>query len=120
MASVTLSVKYTDNNGVIYADPSNPNMTVRFKSNVTQKTLGGTNVPNYSEEIIANDQNAVTIGSATVYDALSVKIRVSGSLLSKTRLANILNSMAAQCATWNNENVMQGFRPTTAPVITTP
>jgi len=120
MSAVTLSVKSQDSTGVTYAEASKPDSTIRFRSTVTQKTLGGQNVPNYATEIIANDNNSITVGSVSVLDALSIRIRVSGSLPSKTRLRNMLVSLAAQLGTWETENVMQGFRPATAPVITTP
>jgi len=117
MASVTLSVKSQDNSGVTYADPAKPDMTVRFRFSSTVKQLNGVAVPNYATEIIGNDNNAITIGDVSAQDALSVRVRVSGTLLSKGRLRDILTSIAAQMATWDTENVMQGFRPTTAPAI---
>lgn len=117
MASVTLSVKSQDSSGITYADPAKPDCTVRFRQSTVQKTLNGVQLPNYSADIIANDNNAITVGDVTAYDALSVRIRVSGSLLSKARLRDILTSLAAQMPTWETENVMQGFRPSTAPAI---
>lgn len=120
MAAVTLSVKSQDNSGVTYADPAKPDTTIRFRSSSVGKVLNGQSVPNLSTEIIVNDNNSVTIGGVAAQDALSVRVRVSGTLESKTRLRNILTSLAAQLGTWETENVMQGFRPSTAPVITTP
>lgn len=120
MSAVTLSVKSQDSAGVTYADPSKPDTTIRFRSTSAQKVLGGQNIANYATEIIVNDNNAITVGDASVVDALSIRVRVSGSLNSKTRLRNLLVSLAAQLGTWETESVMQGFRPTTAPVITTP
>lgn len=117
MASVTLSVKSQDSSGVTYADPAKPDMTVRFRSSTVNKLLNGVQVPNYSAEIIANDNNSVTVGGVAAKDALSVRVRVSGSLESKGRLRDILTSIAAQMGQWETENVMQGFRPTTAPAI---
>lgn len=120
MSSATLSVKSQDNAGVTYADPAKPDNTVRFRFSSTVKALNGVTVPNFATEIIVNDNNAVTIGDVSAQDALSIRVRVSGSLSSKTRLRNLLTSIAAQLGTWETENVMQGFRPATAPVITTP
>lgn len=117
MASTNLAVKSQDSSGVTYALPTKPDMTVRFRFNTTNKTLNGVVTPNYSVEIIANDNNAVTVGGASALDALSVRIRVSGSLASKERLRDMLTSLCAQCATWETENVMQGFRPTTVPAL---
>jgi hypothetical protein len=120
MANVTLSVKSQDSTGVTYADPALPSNTVRFRYSGANKTLNGIVVPNNLEEIICNDLNSVTIGDVSAQDALSVRIRVSGSLSSKARLRVLLTSLAAQLGQWETENVMQGFRPATAPVITTP
>jgi len=114
---VTLSVKSQESAGVTYANPAKPDVTVRFRFSSSVKTLNGVSVPNYLTEIIANDNNPVTIGSVSAQDALSVRIRVSGTLYSKTRLGVLLTSLAAQVGTWETENVMQGFRPATAPVL---
>jgi len=117
MATINLAVKSQDSTGVTYADPSKPDMTIRFKYTSSQKVLNGVSTPNYVTEIIANDNNSITVGGVAALDALSVKIRVSGSLPSKGRLRDILTSLAAQQATWETENVMQGFRPTTVPAL---
>lgn len=117
MAVVTLSVKSQDSSGVTYADPAKPDMSVRFRFSTVSKSLNGVQVPNYSTEIIANDNNAIVVGGVDALDALSVRIRVSGTLQSKARLRDILTSIAAGCAQWETENVMQGFRPATAPGI---
>jgi len=115
---VTLSVKSQENAGVTYADPAKPDCTIRFRFSSTTKQLNGVSVPNFATEVIVNDNNSITVGGVSAQDALSVRLRVSGALLSKTRLRQLLTSMAAQLGTWETENVMQGFRPTTAPVIT--
>lgn len=116
--STTLSVKSQDNAGVTYADPAKPDTTIRFRFSNTIKQLNGVAVPNYATEVIVNDNNSITVGSVSAQDALSIRVRVSGTLLSKTRLRQLLTSAAAQMGTWETENVMQGFRPSTAPVIT--
>lgn len=113
----TLSVRSQDSNGVTYADPAKPDMTIRFRFSTTSKVLNGVATPNYATEIIANDNNAVEVGGVSAIDALSIRIRVSGSLSSKARLRLILTSLAAQLGQWDTENVNQGFRPATAPVI---
>lgn len=117
MANVTLSVKSQDNAGVTYADPAKPDTTVRFRFTNTIKQLNGVSVPNYATELIVNDNNEVTIGTVTAQDALSIRVRVSGTIMSKARLRELLTSLAAQVGTWETENVMQGFRPSTAPII---
>lgn len=120
MANVTLSVKSQDNAGITYGDPAKPDNTVRFRFSSTVKNLNGVNATNYLTEIIANDNNSITIGGVSAQDALSVRIRISGTLESKARLRVLLTSLAAQVGQWETENVVQGFRPVTAPVIVTP
>jgi len=114
----TLSVKSQENAGVTYADPAKPDTTIRFRFASVNKTLNGVITPNYATEIIINDNNSITVGGVSALDALSIRVRVSGSLDSKTRLRQLLTSVAAQLGQWETENVMQGFRPATAPVIT--
>jgi len=117
MATFTLSVKSQDSTGVTYALPTNPDLTVRFRQSVVKKTLDGHQLNNYSLDIISNDLNPITVGSDTVKDPLSVRVRVSGTLESKGRLRDILTSIAASLPQWETENVCQGFRPATAPVL---
>jgi len=120
MSNVTLSVKTQDSAGITYGDPAKPDTTVRFRSTSAVKNLNGVNATNYLTEIIANDNNSVEIGGVPAQDALSVRIRISGTLESKARLRVLLTSLAAQCGQWETENVMQGFRPATAPVLVIP
>lgn len=117
--STTLSVKSQDNSGITYADPAKPDTTVRFRFTSVNKTLNGVVTSNYATEIIANDNNSITVGGVSALDALSIRIRVSGALESKARLRQLLTSLAAQLGQWETENAMQGFRPSTAPVILT-
>jgi len=117
MAVVTLSVKSREGTGITYADPAKPDMTVRFRFSTINKVLNGIQVPNYACEIIANDNNSITVGGVSALDALSVRVRCSGTLASKGRLRDILTSIAAKMATWETENVMQGFCPSTAPDV---
>lgn len=117
MANTTLLVKSLDNSGVTYADPAKPDTTVRFRFSSTGKVLNGVPTPNFATEIIVNDNVPVTLGSVDALDAVSIRIRVSGSLASKSRITLFLTSLAAQLVAWDTENVNQGFRPTTAPVL---
>jgi len=117
MANTTLSVKSLDNSGVTYADPGKPDTTIRFRFSTTSKVLNGVPTANYATEIIVNDNFPVTLGAVDALDAISIRIRVSGSLASKARIGLFLTSLAAQLGTWNTENVNQGFRPSTAPVL---
>lgn len=105
-----------DQYGPTYADPSDPDFTVRFKTTSGRKNLNGISVDNYITEIIVNDLYSVESGSNSATDALAVRVRVSGSSLSHDRLKEILAGLASQLATWGNENVLLGFEPQTAPI----
>jgi len=116
----TLGLLRTENSGVIYADASGPDLTVRFKHSTTKKTLNGVVVDNHLLEIIVNDELQVQPVTGTyANDALSVRVRVSGSNIaaSQTQLGVIIHALADQIQTWVGENVLIGFNPTTAPVI---
>lgn len=117
MSEVTLSVKSQDSVGVTYADPAKPDTTVRFRFGSSMKALNGISVPNYATEIIVNDNNPITVAGVSAQDLLSIRLRVSGCLESKARLRDLLTSIAAKLGTWETENVMQGFRPSTAPTV---
>lgn len=106
-----------DANGVTFADPASPDLTFRFKTTKNKKGLNGVIVDNYLHEIIVNDDNQVTLGSVTANEALSVRFRISGSILSQDRLVAVATSVAAQLPTWLAEQAHLGFEPQTAPVI---
>lgn len=105
-------------NGVTFADPLEPDFTVRFKTTSSPKSLNGMSVTNYATEIIINDQNRVDIGQESAVDALSIRIRVSGSNMSQSRLQDMLVGLSAQLPVWVGENVLIGFQPTTVPTNT--
>lgn len=114
----TLQLLRAENTGVVYADPAKPDMTVRFRNTTSQKTLNGVTVQNRLTEIIYNDNNPVVPAEGVnAQEAISVRIRVSGSSLSAARITEIIGSMAAQIETWDSQNIFVGFNPTTAPVI---
>ena len=106
----------SENNGVTYADPADPGLTVRFKQDVRTKSLNGVSVDNHATEIIYNDDFAVTLsGGISAIDAVSVRLRVSGTAYSKARIKSILVAMAADVDNWADEHVFGGFRPITTP-----
>ena len=107
-----------DANGVTFADPTDPDYTVRFKNTQSRKTINGVSVVNYVEEIVFNDLVPVTLGSTTGNDSVSVRIRISGSAESHARVKAILKSAAAQLPSWADGNVALGFEPGVPP--TTP
>lgn len=103
--------------GVTYANPTDPDYRVRFKTTSSQKSLNGVSVMNFVTEIIVNDNVQVALGNTTANDPVAIRIRVSGSLASASRRDAILKSIASQLASWANENVFAGFEPKTAPNI---
>ncbi len=106
----------SDANGITYAETSDPDYTVRFKFSHANKSLSGTPVQNNVCEIIINDLSDVTVGGTTVQEALSVRVKVSGSYASKARKNALVAAAVAQLNTWATENVFEGFEPTTLPV----
>lgn len=113
----TLKVLRHDATGVIYADPSDPNLTVRFRSASQTKSLNAIPVSNYKTEVIYNDDNPIVIAAVNAQDAVSVRLSVSATKESAARVKEILLSMAAQVGTWADQGVFVGFEPTNAPVI---
>lgn len=105
-----------DSYGVTFADPLDPNFTVRFKTVKSRKQINGLSLDNYVTEIICNDITPARIGEGNVNDTVSVRFRVSGSEHSIPRLKAILASLASQVDAWSAENALLGFRPTTVPV----
>ena len=116
MADTSTQLLTNDAYGVTFADPTDPDFTVRFKTTRNRKNLSGIQVDNFVTEIIINDLSAITVGSTTTKDTLAVRIRTSGSDLSHARLKAILAKAASQVSSWNSENVLLGFRPTTVPL----
>lgn len=113
---MTFKVQKTENTGVVYAEPSDPDCTVRIKHSAQGKSLGGMQVTNQVTEVIANDNTNVTIGSASAVDAVSIRVRISGSLQATARKKALLTALLATLGAWANEDVLSGFNPSTVPV----
>jgi len=112
---MSLKVQKTDPFGVTFADPADPGNTVRLKATRSLKSLGGANTTNYVTEIIVGDDVPVTIAGVSTQDTVSVRIRVSGSAESMSRIAELVSGLATILPTWVGEDVLVGFTPTTAP-----
>lgn len=113
----TLKVLRNETHGVVFADQAAPDLTVRFRTTTASKVLNKMPVKNYVTEIVYNDDNNITIAGVSAIDALSLRIRVSGTAESETRLGELLGAVAAQLLTWQSEGVFKGFAPVSAPVI---
>jgi len=50
-------------------------------------------------------------------DAVSVRIRTSGSPLSENSIGLMISALATLVPTWASEHVFIGFNPTTPPVV---
>jgi hypothetical protein len=114
---MAFQVLKTENTGVVYADPSDPDATIRFKHSSKPKSLNGAATSNHVTEIIFNDLTAVTIGSVDATDAVSVRVRVSASSEGMVRAGEMLAVLAQDLVTWHGESVMVGFNPTTLPSV---
>lgn len=117
MSLTTLQLYSRQTNGETWADPTDPDYTVRFKTNATPKSLDGARTTNYLTEVIVNDVNNVTLNGKVVADALSVRIKTSGSVESIDQLKLMVKNAGDQLIdSWLDENVLLGFPPTTPPV----
>ncbi|UUW20981.1 MAG: hypothetical protein [Sanya duin-like virus 1] len=112
---MALKIQKIDQTGVIYADPSDPGLTVRFKQGSQGKSLNGVSVANHVTEVIYTDDVPVTISGVSAVDAVSIRLRVSGTAQAKARIKSLLVAMAADVDNWSDEDVFGGFRPVTTP-----
>lgn len=103
--------------GVVFADAAKPDYQVRFKTTSAPKGLNGIQVQNYATEIIITDNNPVTIGSVSAMDAISVRVRVSGTSQSAPRIEDVIVALCAQLPAWVAEGVLKGFQPVTVPTV---
>lgn len=117
MPLTVLQVYRNDSNGVTYMSPDKPSASVRFKTTRSPKKLGTLQTENVIEEIIATCTNQVTVGSVTVDDPISFRIRCSGSVHSEAALRELASAIAASIPAWAAEHVLVGFNPTTPPSI---
>jgi len=113
---MALKIQKIEQSGVVYADPADPGLTIRFKQADQGKSLNGLPVTNHATEIIINDDNAVTISGQPAVDAISIRLRVSASSQSKARVKALLGVLALT-STWADEDVFSGFRPVTTPTV---
>lgn len=113
---MAIKIQKIENTGVVYADPVDPDLSIRFKQTSQGKSLNGVQTLNHVTEIIINDDNQVTINGASAVDAISVRLRVSGSAASKARIKKLLGVLASTNA-WSDEDVFNGYRPVTTPSI---
>jgi len=113
---MALKIQKIEQTGVVYADPADPGLSIRFKQTEQNKTLNGVSTANHATEIIINDDNSVTVSGKDVVDAISIRLRVSASAQSKARVKALLGILAST-GVWADEDVFSGFRPVTAPTI---
>lgn len=112
---MTMKVQKTENTGIVYAEPTDPDLSVRVKHQQSKKSLAGVAVTNQVTEIIWTDSNKVTLGVTEAQDAVSVRVRVSGALQSTDRKKALCAAMRTTLAKWESEDVLIGFNPTTVP-----
>jgi len=113
---MTFKFQKNESTGVVYAEPSDPDNTVRVKHSAQTKSLNGLNVTNQVTEVIVNDNHTITVGDATAVDALSLRVRISGTLQANARKKALLTALLTTLDNWADEDVLSGFNPTTVPV----
>jgi hypothetical protein len=115
---MALKIQKIENTGVVYADPADPGLSVRFKQTEQAKSLGGLPTTNHVTEVIINDDNQISLSGNSVTDAVSIRVRVSATSQSKARVKQLLGVLASSSA-WVDEDVFGGFRPATIPTVPT-
>lgn len=108
-----------DANSFTFAAPSDPDQTVRFKTVQSMKNLNGVRVQNAATDIIFANMVPVEIRQVSATDTLSCRIRISGTTAANTSKSQLLKHAATQLLKWADEGVMDGFEPTTTPVVLT-
>lgn len=117
--SLSTQVLRRNADGITYSHPQHPDYSVRFKTSKSNKNLDTLRTQNVITEIIITDKNLVSKDNVSADDPMSVRIRVSGSVLSHERLQAILTGVSSQLPTWATENVILGFEPGTPPLVYT-
>ena len=107
-----LQVLTRDSNGITFSDPDHPQYTFRTKTSKTKKSLNGQNVDNYVTEIIINDTSPIALpGGTNVGDALSIRLRLSGSGYSEARVNSLLKNLAGYIPKFVTSHSFLGFEP---------
>lgn len=114
---MTFKVQKTENTGIVYANPADPDNTVRIKHASQAKSLNGVSVTNQVTEVIVNDSADITVGGTAAVDALSIRVRISGSLQATDRKKALLSALITTLNTWTNEDVLKGFNPQSVPAL---
>lgn len=106
---------------VTFADPTDPNCTIRVKRSGGVKKIGPLSVDNNVTEVISNDTVTLSEGGTILGDdAISVRMRISGSARSKSRLLRLMNMTIAYVEALEDDGVFEGFEPTATPTIIEP
>lgn len=114
---MTFKVQKTENTGIVYANPADPDNTVRLKHANQAKSLNGVSVTNQVTEVIVNDSADITVGGVNAVDALSIRVRISGSLQATARKKALLIALMSTLTTWSEEDVLKGFNPSSVPSL---
>lgn len=117
MALTPLQMYRNGTDGAIFMSPAKPSYSVRFKTLRSPKKLGSIQTENVVQEIIATALNQVNVGNNTADDAISVRIRVSGSVLSEAAVNALATAIASSVPAWTAEHVMVGYNPVTPPSV---
>lgn len=108
---MTLQVLTRDNNGVTFSDPAHPEYTFRTKTTKSKKNINGISVDNYVTEVIINDTNTINVGGNSAPDAVSIRLRLSGSGYSEARVNKILENVAGYVPSIVSGHTFLGFDP---------
>lgn len=106
--------------GIVYANPSDPDCQMRLHTETFRKSLNGVQVENKRTDLVYTDLNPVTLPGKNgdgANDALSVRVRISGSTLSDKRLKEMMRNVGNSLIAWAEQPVIMGFEPSESPDI---
>lgn len=112
---MSMQIIATDQFGVTYANPQDPDFQIRFKTTSARKSVDGISMQNYVSEVIITDNHKKDATAPN--EALSVRLRTSGSTENKDRLYKLIKFLAQNLDQFETDSVFYGFRPSVAPVV---
>lgn len=102
--------------GIIFADPAKPDYRVRFDHTELTKKVGTGTTSTQITEVRINDAHDIVVDGVSGTDNIAISLRVSAAPESKARVKSILSQLGVQTPVWSDENVFNGFQPTTLPI----
>lgn len=115
-------VQKTDFNSTLWGDPATPDVLVRLKQTQAPKSMtGGVDAINHRTEFVLNDRHGVMIDGIDTHDKLSVRLSVSGTAESESRLVELVDMLTNTVSVvWNGTHWTIGYTPFAPPAFPAP